>query len=772
MPLLALREQLKAILSRFRPTDEVSARGDQMSTSPPDVLAGASGEAPSNGPALDMLFRVSPIPILLADARGNVLRVNRSACEFFQMSFAELRCRNLRQLLGAADFEIIRRHMQDRRPDIHGYVTAIPADQGQRRIAELNISFLRDHRGHSQGIILTINDITEKTEIQHEILEQQATLARINQELREKTRQLQQAKEHIEKNAQKLAHLLEISNEIIRCNSFREMLTLLSRRGKELLEAAAGRVFILEPGGQQMWAIHDGADRDVRRDSPLLENEGVLWKTYRRNRVYRIAGTKFSGEEALVLGLTDPEQWHFITVPISDKDYGYGVLVFWRERERAFSREEEHLIVTLANQAALTLDRIYLVQALQDKARNLEKLNEDLKRSQQQIIQLQKMESLGTLVGGIAHDFNNILGIMAPNLDLLSLRGKKDPQLARRVQVIRDALERARDLTRQLLMFSRNQPVRLVPLSLNDLLRQITGMLGRTLGKHIEIRTELAPELPPIQGDQTRLTQVFMNLAVNARDAMPEGGCLTFRTGLVSYRPSTVMDTETPLPDEFVRVSVSDTGTGIPEDILDKIFDPFFTTKSVDKGTGLGLSVVYGIVKSHGGYIEVESEPGRGTTFHLYFPPGSGEPVSPDVSVSPAQEDEALLTADGARILVVDDEAMIRESLQESLSVLGYEVLLAEGGEQAVEQVRQHPDIAVAIVDLAMPKMDGIQTLKAIRDINPEIRVLISSGYADEEKLRQEHPDIHAFLPKPYHIQELARMLKELIRLGEISHQK
>jgi CheY-like chemotaxis protein len=226
------------------------------------------------------------------------------------------------------------------------------------------------------------------------------------------------------------------------------------------------------------------------------------------------------------------------------------------------------------------------------------------------------------------------------------------------------------------------------------------------------------------------------------------------------YRPSANPDVQM---ENYVKITVQDTGTGISKENLEKIFDPFFTTKSVDKGTGLGLSVVYGIIKSHDGYIEVESEPGKGTTFHLYF-----KPIEAAVE-QPAETQFSGYTNGNENILVVDDEAGIRDMLGELLMSLGYNVLLAENGKAAVETVKNNKEIYVAIVDYTMPKMNGIETIKAMHQVDGNIRILLSSGYADQARIIHKYPNIDGFLPKPYHINEVAKIVKETLKKRVVS---
>ncbi len=704
---------------------------------------------------VEAFFRLSPIPILITDSLGKVKKANQSACNFFEIDLQKLLKKNLEKLINRNDFYIIKNHINNAQVDILGYITVVITPNGNKRISELNISLLRDNSEELKGYIVTLIDVTDKIQTQQEILENQSKLADINRELYHKTKELESANEKNQKNARKLARLIEISYEIIRCDSSKEALKLLTFSGMDLLEAQDCVVYLWDSGKEYLKPAKTPGTKAQKSLKPVSENNGVIWRTFKDNQSYFLTHESLQSADFEELGIAVERVW-VIAVPVSDEDYKYGVAVYLQRQEDVFHIEDLHLITTLAHQTAITLDKIYLMQALREKAQHLETVNEDLKKSQQQVIQLQKMESLGRLVGGIAHDFNNILGIITPNIDMLLLNSKGDKEVMKRATIIQEATERASTLTRQLLMFSRNQEVKLNVISPNELIKQLIAILRHTIGKHIELRTVLDETLPNINADETRITQVLMNLAVNARDAMPqEGGIISFRTALVDYSPSD--DNEKHLG-KYVRISVSDTGMGIAEEHLNKIFDPFFTTKNIGKGTGLGLSVVYGIVKSHEGYIEVETTKNRGTTFHIYFKP-TEKSVKEEVKVKATD-----FEVGSERILVVDDEDLIRESLKVSLESLGYQVDLAASGEEAIKLVKNSEEqIDIAIIDLAMPQMNGIETMKALRGIDPNIQILLSTGYPDQEQLIDERLNIDGFLPKPYHVQELAQLLKDIL---------
>lgn len=379
--------------------------------------------------------------------------------------------------------------------------------------------------------------------------------------------------------------------------------------------------------------------------------------------------------------------------------------------------------------------------------------------SQQKLFQQQKLKSLETLIGGFAHEYNNILGIMNPNLDLLKTASGNDENVQKRAAVLQQAVDRAASLTRQLLIFSRNDNFELAPLSPNSLIKRLVPMLQKALGSNINARLELGIGIPDISADEVKLCQVLVNLAANARDAMPDGGELVFRT---DFTEQSLTGHENGHREKYVRITIVDSGCGISKENLNHIFDPFFTTHDVGDWKGLGLSVAHGIMKGHEGEIRIESEERIGTTVHLYFKPLAADVNSQEI---PEVKDPSEIPAPpNGNILVVDDEEMIRESLGEILKFLGYNVYFADGGEDALKIVRNGETIHVAIIDFEMPKMDGIETIKAIKEIDENIKIILSSGFANQEKVADASDSIQAFLPKPFQIDDLSDTMSEILR--------
>ena len=385
------------------------------------------------------------------------------------------------------------------------------------------------------------------------------------------------------------------------------------------------------------------------------------------------------------------------------------------------------------------------------------------KELERQFVQSQKMQAVGQLAGGIAHDFNNLLTAIIGYSDLLLQRhAAGDPSFADIYQVSQNA-KRAASLVRQLLAFSRQQKLNPKVLQLTDTLAELKHLLKRLLGEAVELDVIQARDLWTVKVDETQLEQVIINLAVNARDAMPEGGALTLVTANDTLPEHRRLRADAVMPaGDYVHITVRDTGTGIPEEIIERIFDPFFSTKDVGAGTGLGLATVYGIIKQTGGFITVESRLGVGTAFHIYLPRHDRQPE--DLAAEKPRDRSADLTGTGT-ILLVEDEDPVRLFGARALRNKGYEVVEARTGEAAVDIFRQDPQrFDLLITDVMMPVLDGPTLIRIVREIRPELRVVCISGYA-EESMRQKldsQTNIE-FLPKPFTLKQLAGTVKKVM---------
>jgi len=376
-----------------------------------------------------------------------------------------------------------------------------------------------------------------------------------------------------------------------------------------------------------------------------------------------------------------------------------------------------------------------------------------------QLRQAQKMEAIGQLAGGIAHDFNNLLTAIHGNAAQLLETPLEPGETLECSQQILEAAERAATLTRQLLMFSRKQVMQPANLDLNEVVAQTTRMLQRILGEDISLAAEYTPDLPFIQADMGMIEQILLNLAVNSRDAMPEGGRLVIATNVEVLDEKQVGRNPGAVPGQYVRLTVTDTGCGIPAEHLSRIFEPFFTTKEVGKGTGLGLATVYGIVQQHLGWITVESEVGQGTTFHIHFPAVNGKKAEKSTGA------EILRLPRGTEgILVVEDEAIVRLIVGNMLQRFGYTVWLAESGANALKVWRKHKDqIQLLLTDIVMPDgMTGHDLARQLQADKQQLKVVYTSGYsADQGSRHLTLVDGVNFLQKPYSPQKLAEILRK-----------
>jgi len=392
------------------------------------------------------------------------------------------------------------------------------------------------------------------------------------------------------------------------------------------------------------------------------------------------------------------------------------------------------------------------------------RLDEEKEKIQALLLQSQKMEAIGRLAGGVAHEFNNLLtGIMGFS-ELLLARIDDNSPLRKDIEAIKKASKRAALLSSQLLAFSRSQKALLTVLDLNVVVNNIEKMLRRLIGEHIKLVTHLDPSLEHVKSDPGLMEQLIVNLAVNARDAMPEGGKLTLKTENIILSAGDCKDILNAHPGKFVCLSVTDTGIGMNQEVIHRMFEPFFGTKEVGKGSGLGLSVVYGIIKQHEGWINVETEPGQGSTFRIYLPVSSEKPVKK----SEETISSTSFNGNGESILVVEDEEIVLKLATRVLSENGYVVFEAANAKEALDIYnREKGKFNLVFTDVVMPGENGLQLVDKLLTLNPELRVLFSSGYSDDKS----HRDIIIerglqFLQKPYTPTELLQVIKEVIEVA------
>jgi signal transduction histidine kinase/ActR/RegA family two-component response regulator len=495
-------------------------------------------------------------------------------------------------------------------------------------------------------------------------------------------------------------------------------------------------------------------------DGQLLLQAGTGWKSEHLGRARlpgdngtQIGFTLNSGEPSV---MTDPKtRAEFaaspflaehgvvssMTVAIPTRGESFGVLGVHTARQREFTGDETQFLIAVAGCIGIAADHL-----------NLE----------EQLRQSQKMESIGQLAAGVAHDFNNMLTIIQGHSSALLAKPSLPPEMLEPVQAVYFASERAAGLTRQLLMFSRKNIMQPKPLDVREVVGNMTKLLARLLGETIALEFQSPAELPSVEGDPGMIEQVVMNLAVNARDAMPDGGTLAITIEPMEIDAAHAERHPDARTGYFLRLRVADTGTGMDATTLGRIFEPFFTTKEVGKGTGLGLATVYGIVKQHSGWIEVSSEPGKGTSFDVFFP-ASGEIAAPaKIEAAP----DAAVTGGDETILIVEDEEILREMAGGILKDCGYHLLEAATGIEALEVWRgRSGEIDLVLTDMVMPDgISGVDLAKRLLADRPDLKIIFTSGYTSTEINAELVSRSQArFLQKPYSHTTLARVVRDCL---------
>jgi len=420
----------------------------------------------------------------------------------------------------------------------------------------------------------------------------------------------------------------------------------------------------------------------------------------------------------------------------------------------------------LYGQLALTAGELrlhagQLEQRVDERTEALGREMAERKQAQEQLFRAQKLQAVGQLTGGIAHDFNNLLGVIVGNLDLASERVGEDPRLRGPIQSAIEGAEHGAELTKRLLAFSRKQTLQLKRVAVNDLLPDTMRMLERTMGAQIAIRLRPAAHLWPCMTDPVLVEDAILNLAINARDAMPGGGTLTIETGNIHLDRHYAEQEIEVTPGDYVLLSVSDTGTGMSPEILGRVFEPFFTTKDEHHGTGLGLSMVYGFVKQSKGHIKIYSEVGHGTSVKIYLPRASSQ--QPANTVEAARG--TTIPRGSETILVVDDNSGVRAVTVNQLAELGYSTIHAGDAAQALEMLQHHPEVALLFSDVMMPGgMNGYELMREAKQRYPALEVLLTSGYASRSMLNLPAGDnLPEIINKPFRMRELALKLRRIL---------
>ncbi|WP_337266888.1 PAS domain S-box protein [Oryzifoliimicrobium ureilyticus] len=456
----------------------------------------------------------------------------------------------------------------------------------------------------------------------------------------------------------------------------------------------------------------------------------------------------------------------FVAVPVHEQNGLVALMFATDDTPRTWTDEDLAFIREIASRTRYAVERKRAEHDLRQLTSSLEdqvvKRTEELRKSEERLRQSQKMEAIGQLTGGIAHDFNNNLAIIMSGLNLLKKRFMRGDtrDVERLIDGATEGAQKAANLVQRLLAFSRRQPLSPEPLDCNNLINGMSELLSRSIGKHIEVKMELSDDLWWTTADHVQLENALLNLAVNARDAMPDGGVLSISTRNVTVSGNSLRNHGIPAG-EYVRISIADNGTGMPDEVREKAFEPFFTTKSVGKGSGLGLSQVFGFVRQSGGYIRLESQLGHGTVVTIQLPRLIGHKPS-IVKSSPHGPD---FQGGGQKILVVEDEDRVRYFANECLRELGYDVTLASGSAEAIQIVNTGRKFDLLFTDVVMPGMNGRKLADALVKLQPDLKVIYASGYTGDAVMLNNALDPERnFLQKPYTIEQLAKKLQAVLQ--------
>ncbi|MGB7568472.1 MAG: response regulator, partial [Chitinivibrionales bacterium] len=428
--------------------------------------------------------------------------------------------------------------------------------------------------------------------------------------------------------------------------------------------------------------------------------------------------------------------------------------------ETQFMTKNGNIVDGLMSAAIIEIDGITHILNISRDVTERKKAEKKQKQLEEQLRQSQKLEAIGQLSSGVAHDFNNLLGGIMGHAELLKLHLSEGSDLLRHAAGIISSCVKAADLTKQLLTFARKAPVEFKKIDVNSFIKEAAGIMERTIDRRVEIAVTIQKEPLFISGDRNQLENALLNIAINARDAMPEGGKLSIISETMDLDKNALANGHFEVVEgTYIRIIVEDTGTGMSKAIKDRIFEPFFTTKDVGKGTGLGLASVYGCVKQHNGYITVDSHLGIGTQFNIYLPV-----IKSTGPVDGVKEESALNPGKGG-LLVVDDEAVYGDILREIFGELGYTVHCCMNGAEAVAFYRERfSAIQVVILDMNMPKMNGLDCFRRLKEINANVKVIVSTGYGEnKDRATMQSEGVRAFVQKPYRTAELANKIKELM---------
>ncbi|MGH7266785.1 MAG: ATP-binding protein [Candidatus Rokuibacteriota bacterium] len=551
-------------------------------------------------------------------------------------------------------------------------------------------------------------------------------------------------------NHARLEALLELSHELARIHAWESLRERVVEACRRLLDVRLVGFHLLERKTAANTLTDEGS-READRPGVALVDEhlGAIVAATAEPLVIQDLSRDLRLPPPARAATSGSPYRAWLGVPLKAGPDVLGVLSIWTERPGGFSPDDVRLAVAFAAQAAIALENARLI-------REARQAYDELSRTQTRLAQAQKMEALGRLAGGVAHDFNNMLGGVLAAAGILLQRVGSDEKLRRHVSTIEQIGTRAANLTRQLLAFSRARMLKPRVVDLNGLMTGMAPVLKGLIGERIELLLEPAARDARVKADPSQLEQVILNLVVNARDAMPDGGRLVIRSA-----DAAAMDVGTGTPGPArVLLDVSDTGIGMDAETRARIFEPFFTTKPAGKGTGLGLAMVFGIVKQSGGHVEVESDPGKGSRFRVSLPR-----VEAAVELDDRGEGEDRGRGGSGTILLAEDQDELRELLRETLVDRGYTVLPAADGLEALDVAARHPGrIDLLLTDVVMPRLNGSETADRLVAVRPDVKVIYMTGHTDDAVLHQGVQDGSAVLmQKPFTPEALARQVRQVL---------
>ncbi len=679
-------------------------------------------------------------PVLLTQCSRDLRYtfVNRAYAAMLGLTPEQIIGRPIPEIMGAEAFETVRPHVEivlQGRPA--EYELEIPFQRIGTRFLRGVYMPDEDAQGHVRGWIASIIDITERKRAENQI-------ATLNKQLAS--------------DLTAMTRLQQLSTRLVQTHDAGSLMNDILDVAIQISEADMGNVQLLEPGSGALKIV---AQRGFESD--FLEffgsvHEGVAacgkaMELGERVIVEDVATSPiFAGTPAHEVVLSAGARAVQSTRLVSRSGRLVGVFsTHYRKPHRPTERQLT-LLDLLARQAAVEQANAALVKTIEEQ-----------KSLEGQLRQAQKMEIIGTLAGGIAHDFNNILNIIWGYATFIGKQPLVDHQITESLKVIDEQIKRGASVVRQLLTVARKTETHLAPSDTNYLVLTFSELIKQAFPKTITVTLDLDPHLPPVLADPNQMSQALLNICVNARDAMARGGNLTIRTELVDenkMRERVKGDTSA-----CVCIAVSDTGIGMKEEIRARIFEPFFTTKGIGQGTGLGLAIVYGITKEHNGFVDVESEPGRGTTFRLYLPIfQSQEKLNVDETTTGKASDREHAIPQGTVLVVEDDEAMVY-LLRKLLPQSGYQILTATDGAQAIDLYLDHKEeIDVVLLDLGLPKVTGLEVIHKLKELNPGVKILVATGYLEPE-LKSEifRAGVKDCINKPYLVHDVLERLGSLI---------